>query len=137
MGLLKRRLQRLQKTARGRLAWLDLPDGSSYYYDPGQTAIDLFSYAAQGLRAVRAGEDLPEPPEVLRVIGSLSTREARDEAFTVVYAGSTNPFVPYDPELFLASGEIKPHPALKRKPDPPSDEDEGAVRIGLPPDYLR
>lgn len=125
---LRARLRGLQKQARGRLAWLDLPDGSSFFYDPERTAIALFSYAAQGLRAVRAGEPLPPVPEVLAVIASLPTREAREKAFEAVYAGSSKPFVSFDLERFLASGEIVPHPGLKRKPDePPPDEGGGVV----------
>jgi len=127
MGL-KGRLRQLQKTARGRLAWLDLPDGTSFYYNPEMTLPGLFRFAGDGLRAIRAGRDLPEPPEVLRVIGSLPTREDRECAFTAIYPKPSKPFVAYDVELFLASGEIKPHPAYKRKPDdPPPDEGGGVV----------
>jgi hypothetical protein len=55
MSRLRGRLRHLQKAARGKLAWLELSDGATFYYDPERTGADLFLYAAHGVRAARAG----------------------------------------------------------------------------------
>jgi hypothetical protein len=133
---LKRRLQRLQKTARGRLAWLDLPDGSSFYFNRERTGLALFLYAAQTLQALRAGEPPPEPPEVLRAVAALPTREDREKAFWQVYGPGSKPFVSFDLERFYDEGVLVPHPGLKRKQ--PEESGDGAVDddnlvLGKPP----
>lgn len=138
MSSLRSKLRHLQKAARGKLAWLELPSGSTFYFDPKRTGAVLFLYAAHGLRAVREGESMPDPPEVLLFIAALPTRDDREKAFWQVYGQSKHPFVSFDLERFFDTGEIRPHPALKRKPvKPPPDESDGVVRIGKPPDYLR
>jgi hypothetical protein len=138
VGRLRGKLRQLQKAARGRLAWIDLPGGGAFYYDPEATGASLFKYAADTLRAERAGEPLPPTPEVLKVIGGLPTREGRERTFWAVYGAGSKSFISFDPEAFFSTGKIKPHPGLKRKPvEPPPDESEGVVRIGKPPDYLR
>jgi hypothetical protein len=105
MGL-RRKLQHLQRAARGRQAWIDRPDGSSYYYDPSETYAELFLYGANCTRALHRGEPPPEEPEVLRAIGGLASPEDRERAWREVYGGTSVPFVSYDVEKFLGTGEI-------------------------------
>jgi hypothetical protein len=137
MGL-RARLRGLERAARDRLAWLDLPGGSAFYFDPAATGADLFLYAARALRAGRKGEPLPPTPEVLKVIAGLPTREGRERAFWAVYGAGSKPFISFDPEAFFSTEEIMPHPGLKRKPvEPPPNEGEAVVRKGKPPDHLR
>ncbi len=66
---LRDRLRRLQKAARGGMDWLDLSDGSRYYFEPMEAHKALFLEKTDVLRAF-AGPDLsdgatetePEPP---------------------------------------------------------------------------
>jgi len=134
MGL-RARLRGLERTARGRLAWLDLPDGRSFYYDPEATGAALFLFAANVYRAVRQGAPLPEVPEVLRVIGGLPTSEARERALDAVYGGASIPFIAYNWERFLATGEVVPDERIKRKTSDRDTPDQGGdVRIGRAPE---
>ncbi len=56
---LRDRLSRLQKAARGGMDWLDLSDGSRYYFEPMEAHKDLFLEEMDGFRAL-AGPDLSE-----------------------------------------------------------------------------
>ena|SRR5215207_4023168 len=137
---IKHKLRQLERAARESLDWITLEDGSFYYYDPERTYSVLFLYAANSLRAGRRGEALPDPPEILEVIGGLPTPEDRERAFWKVYGRATKPFVTYDAEKYFASGEIVPYSRLACKPpgqEPPDEGGGGAVRIGKPPDHLR
>jgi hypothetical protein len=58
---LRDRLRRLQKAARGGMDWLDLSDGSRYYFEPMEAHRDLFLERMDVLRAF-AGPDLSEGP---------------------------------------------------------------------------
>jgi hypothetical protein len=58
MGL-KARVRQLEKVARGGMDWLDLSDGSRYYFEPMQVHKDLFMEEMDGFRAM-AGPDLSE-----------------------------------------------------------------------------
>ncbi len=139
MGL-RARLRGLEKAARGKLAWLRLPDGSIVYYDPSQTGPALFLFAARTFRAVRAGEEEPpDPPEILRVISGLPTPEDRERAFWQVYGPAEHPFVAFDAAKFIATGSISPSAHIVRElPDEEEPPDGGGVeRIGKPPDFLR
>jgi hypothetical protein len=63
---LRDRLRRLQKAVRGDRDWLDLQDGSRYYFEPLEAHRDLFLERMDVLRAF-AGPDLsdgPSEPEV-------------------------------------------------------------------------
>jgi hypothetical protein len=73
------------------------------------------------------------------VIGRLPTPEDRERAFWAVYGVGSKPFVSFDAERFFDTGEIVPHPGLKREPDDPPPDNGGGevVRIGKPPDHLR
>jgi hypothetical protein len=85
---------------------------------PEQANIELFLYAANSVRAALASGPLPDPPEILTVIGGLPTAEARRLAFDKVYGGASKPFVTYDVERFFETGEIFPDPRLT-SPKPP------------------
>ena len=66
-------LRKLERDARGDLESFELLDGSSYYYDPLETYMELFMHACD----VQLGDSdkWPEPPEVY-----LRMCEARDPA---------------------------------------------------------
>jgi hypothetical protein len=58
---LRDRLRRLQEAARGGMDWLDLSNGSRYYFEPMEAHRDLFLERMDVLRAF-AGPDLSEGP---------------------------------------------------------------------------
>ncbi len=55
------RLRRLQKAARGDLDWLDLRDGSRFYFEPLEAHKALFMERMDGFRAL-AVPDMSEGP---------------------------------------------------------------------------
>jgi hypothetical protein len=58
---LKSRLRRLERAARGDLDWLELSDGTRYYFEPMEAHKALFLERMDGFRAL-AGPDLSEGP---------------------------------------------------------------------------
>jgi hypothetical protein len=78
-------LRRLERDARGDLESFELLDGSTYFYDPLETYMELFMHAYD----VQLGEadKWPEPPEVYRRMC-----EARDPAAVL------ERFKPEDPQ---------------------------------------
>ncbi len=56
---MKSRLRRIERAARGDLDWLELRDGSRFYFEPMQAHRDLFLERMDGFRAL-AGPDLSE-----------------------------------------------------------------------------
>jgi hypothetical protein len=78
-------LRRLERDARGDLESFELLDGSTYFYDPLETYMELFMLACD----VQLGDadKWPEPPEVYRKMC-----EARDPAAVL------ERFRPEDPE---------------------------------------
>jgi len=66
---LRDRLRRLQEAARGGMDWLELSDGSRYYFEPMEAHKALFLEKTDGFRAFAvpdlsegATETEPEPP---------------------------------------------------------------------------
>jgi hypothetical protein len=58
---LRNRLRRLERAARGGMDWLDLQNGTRFYFEPMQAHRDLFLERMDGFRAL-AGPDLSEGP---------------------------------------------------------------------------
>ena len=54
---LRDRLRRLQKAARGEMDWLDLRDGSRFYFEPMEARKELF---LEMLRALHTEFDVPD-----------------------------------------------------------------------------
>jgi len=77
-------LRRLERDARGDLESFELLDGSTYFYDPLETYMELFMHACD----VQLGEadKWPEPPEVYRRMC-----EARDPAAVLERLGPEEP----------------------------------------------
>ncbi len=107
------RLARLQRLARAALGELRLPGGGSHFFDPRETSIALWRYGSERMledyREMHGepSERPPDPPEVLRVIGGLPTRAAREEALQALYRVD-KPLCPFDVEELLESGRIVP-----------------------------
>jgi hypothetical protein len=122
MGNLKRRLRRIEKAARGHLTCIELKDGSRHYFDPEQTAIELFLYTMDCLRAQGTGRKRKDPPEIIRAIVKAKDREA---AFLQLRPGGRVGLFPLEVDALVQRGEIV-HRSLVagRELDEPLDEPE-------------
>ena len=93
------RLRRLQVAVRGALDYIELADGSRHWYDPAETAKELYLYSCDCARAGRVA-DRPEPPEIVRAVAGARDRRAALDALEPV------PFWPYEDEPFFERGEL-------------------------------
>jgi hypothetical protein len=98
MGL-RRWAKRLERRSREDLRSFVLKDGSRYFYNPQSGTCYLHAMAC--FRAQQRGEDLPEPPEVIKAL----TR-ARDRTLALEQVGTDS--FPYDKQIFLERGELAP-----------------------------
>lgn len=55
----RRRLQRLEKAARGKLGYFELREGGRYWFDPSSVHIELYGHASASLIADYKGEPRP------------------------------------------------------------------------------
>jgi hypothetical protein len=124
--LMRHKLRRLERAARGKLGSFMLEDGSRSYFDP--TSAELFLHWCDCLRAGSA-HNWPPPPEVVRklceakdVQGALEQVRGKDSFGTFVY----------DPEVLINERRLEPRGLVSRR-DPETGEwyvrdpyDEGA-----------
>jgi hypothetical protein len=69
---MRSRLRRLERAAHGGLEYIELEDGTRYWYDRLETAKELFLHSIDCLHFEY--EEWPEPPEVYRGYARLKTR---------------------------------------------------------------
>jgi len=103
MGDLKRRLRLIEKAAREQLAFIELEDGSRHYFDREQTAIELFSYLMDCLRAQYAGRKMTDPPAIIYAVAKARDREA---AFLQLRPGGRVGLFPLELDALVQRGEI-------------------------------
>ncbi len=96
------KMRRLEKATHGKLEYIELSDGSRYWYDPEAVGIELFLYGVDCLRANSAAER-PEPPEMYQTLTRAGDRRA---AFDRVHPDGTWPLVPFDVEALVERGEL-------------------------------
>ena len=135
MGTLKRRLHLIEKAAREHLAFIELEDGSHHYFDPEQTAIELFSYLTDCLHAQYEGRKRKDPPEIIYAVAKAKDREA---AFLQLRPGGRAGLFPLEVDALIERGAIV-HRSLVagRELDEPLNElstDTGAEAEELDPD---
>jgi hypothetical protein len=97
------KLRRLQKLLRGNLEVIPQRDGSTAYFDPGETVRDVFGYLSNSMRADYAREPRPEPPECLKAVAGAKDRR---DALERVLQGCS--FLPVDEEALVERGEFVP-----------------------------
>jgi hypothetical protein len=103
MGNLKSRLRLIEKAAHGHLASIELEDGSRHYFDPEQTAIELFGYLSDCLHAQYAGRKRKDPPEIIYAVAKAKDREA---AFLQLRPGGRVGLFPFAVDELIQQGEI-------------------------------
>ncbi len=133
---LRRQTDKLLEKARSRLAFIDLPDGSPFCYDPERTQMELFLYGAETVRAMYKGEKPPAPPRILEVIAGLPNREDRERMFWAAYGPTEHPAITFDVAEFLDAGHIehllKPRASTRQDAEDRLDNVTN-VRSGKPP----
>jgi len=103
MGNLKRRLDRIEKAARGHLTYIELKDGSRHYFDREQTAIELFGYLIDCLHAQYEGCKRKDPPEIIYAVAKARDREV---ASLQVFSRRRAGLFPLDVDALIERGEI-------------------------------
>ena len=103
MGNLKSRLRLIEKAAHGHLASIELEDGSHHYFDPEQTAIELFSYLSDCLHAQYEGRKRKDPPAIIYAVAKARDRGA---AFLQLRPGGRVGLFPLEVDALVQRGEI-------------------------------
>ena len=112
------RLRRLEAAVRGTLDHIELADGSRYWYDPAETAKELFLYSCDCARAGRVA-DRTEPPEILRAVAGARDRRA---ALERVAPDSPLSFFAFERGPLVERGELVPRSFVAGR-----DADDSAV----------
>ena len=102
----RRRLQRLEKAAQGKLAYFELREGGRYWFDPCIAHLELFGHAMRSAYADYKGEPRPDTPEILRALMRAKDRKAALEGFYP--ARGSMLFYAYDLEALVERGELVP-----------------------------
>ena len=102
----RRRLQRLEKAAQGKLDYFELREGGRYWFDPSSAHIELFTHSMSSMRADYGGALRPDPPEIMRALTRAKDRKA---ALEELYpTGESMRFSAYNLEALVERGELVP-----------------------------
>jgi hypothetical protein len=99
---MRSKLRRLEQAARGNLQYIELEDGSLFWFEPVEVAKTLFLYDCDCARADYVAEH-PEPPEIVEAL--VRARDRRG-AFETLYEDAIALFLPYELEPFFESGQL-------------------------------
>jgi hypothetical protein len=105
----KDKLRRLQRAAQGQLEYIELEDGTRYWYDPAEVGVEVFMHTTNSLQADYKGEKRPEAPEILKAISQ--ARERRRALETVF----EEPFIAFDLPVLIERGELVPRSMVAGK----------------------
>jgi hypothetical protein len=108
MGL-KEKIARLHKAMEGRVDYIELVDGSRYFYKPEQIWGQVFKHAGDCLTADYKSEQRPEPPPILEAVARARDRRSAIER---LYAPGSHPLVAYSMEALVERGEFVPRSFL-------------------------
>jgi hypothetical protein len=114
------KLKRLQKMLQGNLGYIEQRDGSSFYFDPEETTIEMFGYFSESLTAVHRGEERPDPPPIIHAIVAARDRE---KAFRTVFPEGCAFMVLDERELVEKGKIVKRRVSTSEKLDAPVLED--------------
>jgi len=102
----RRRLQRLEKAAQGKLGYFVLREGGRYWFDPVSIHVELFTHSMNSIRADYGGEPRADPPEIM---GALARAKDRKAALEGLYPeGGSMPLSAYDLRALVERGELVP-----------------------------
>ncbi|MBA3473391.1 MAG: hypothetical protein H0T57_09250 [Rubrobacter sp.] len=110
MGKLSK-LRRLERVMRGNLDYIELADGSRYFYEPEQVWSALFLHHSDCMRADHRSEPRPDPPEILTAVAKARDRRSAVERLYAQEA-SPAPLTAYDLEALVERGELVPRSFL-------------------------
>lgn len=108
MGV-KEKIGRLKRAMEGRVDYIELVDGSRYFYEPEQIWGQVFGHGSDCLTADYKSEPRPEPPEILQAVARARDRRSAVER---LYAPGSTPFTAYDLEDLVERGEFTPRSFL-------------------------
>jgi len=108
MGKLSK-LRRLERVMRGQLAYIELVDGSRYFYEPEKVWTELFLHGSKCLEADHRSAQRPEPPEILQAVERAKDRRSAVER---ILAQDPAPLTAYDLEALVERGEFVPRSFL-------------------------
>lgn len=94
---------------RGNLSSFVLQDGSTYWYDQGETWMELFGHGSECLQADYEGRSRPDPPQILRAVANAKDRRLVVER---LYPQGSLPLMAYDVDVLIESGEFVPRSFL-------------------------
>jgi hypothetical protein len=106
---LRDKLRRLEKTMRGNLDYIELADGTHYYFEPEKIWSELFMHGSNCLRADYESEPRPEPPAILQAVANAKDRRSVGER---IYPPGATPFTAYETEALIERGEFVPRSFL-------------------------
>jgi hypothetical protein len=96
------KLKRLEQAARGSLEYIELEDGSLFWFDHVEAGKALFLFGVDCGRADYVAER-PEPPEIVEALVRAKDRRA---AFETLYGDAIALWFPYELAPFFESGEL-------------------------------
>ena len=117
---IKDKLKRLQKAMQGELAYFELADGTTFYFNPQGVLEEMFGFFSESLDAVYHGVDRPDPPQIVQAIAGAQDRET---AFRTVFPEGCA-FMVLDERALVDHGKIiKRRVSTSEKLDTPVLED--------------
>jgi hypothetical protein len=106
------RLRRLQRAAQVQLEYIELEDGTRYWYDPAEVGTEVFMHGVDSLQADFAGEPRPGPPEIMVAIARARDRRTALEA---VFEEPWKAFIAFDLCVLIERGELVPRSMVAGK----------------------
>jgi hypothetical protein len=106
------KLRRLQRAAQGHLEYIELEDGTRYWYEPQEVGIELFKHTTNSLKADYKGEKRPEAPQILKAISQAKDRRTALEA---VFEEPWKAFIAFDLSVLIERGELVPRSMVAGK----------------------
>jgi hypothetical protein len=99
----RHQLKQLERKAHLGVRSFRLRDGTRYYFYPERVSAQLFTHSGACRRASFLGQELPQPPEILKAICQAEDRRCAAE---LVLRGSFSSF--YDRQAVIEEGQLVP-----------------------------
>jgi len=105
--VIRDRLRRLEAAMEGNLSSIELADGTTYRYNPGEVWRPMLEHAVAATEADYERKVRPQAPEVLRIVCRAKNRRA---ALSRLYPEweTRPPFCGFDLRALVERGELVP-----------------------------
>ncbi|HVF01093.1 MAG TPA: hypothetical protein VNA27_07110 [Rubrobacteraceae bacterium] len=108
MGL-KEKIGRLKRAVEGHVNYIELADGSRFFYEPEEVGPAVFKHGSRCLSADYRSEPRPDPPEILEAVARARDRRA---ALEQLYEPDAHLLIAYEIEALVERGELVPRSFL-------------------------